>query len=353
MKNAGNEMRGFVAGLLICMAALLMTTGCATTIKTNVLMPGRVDQAAQFKSIAVMPFDGTDGAEVGTLMESTLAGVRIDDKQYFQIVDRSVMDKTMSEMKLAMSGVVDANTAAQVGRMAGAKGIYTGTVTKSTVKDEKSTIEKSKCEVYRKDGKGNDTRECARWKDIKVPCISRVAYFEVAPKLVDVESSRIVFANTYKGSASERVCEDDEGKALPDELRMKQRAQENVIKQLRMDVAPYYEVMEFTLKDSDKDMPSDAAKAKLKDGLTFAKGNRMDRACALWAEAKAEAPNSVTLLYDLGVCAEIEGRLEEAMALYRQIDKILTKPDELVTKALARITVQIENRKKLSQQVAK
>ena len=30
--------------------ALLAVSGCATTIKTNVLMPGRVSQAAQFKS---------------------------------------------------------------------------------------------------------------------------------------------------------------------------------------------------------------------------------------------------------------------------------------------------------------
>lgn len=348
----GNGRDRIMRSTVVCALALLAVSGCATTIKTNVLMPGRIDEAAKFKSVAVLPFDGTDGKEFSTLVESALAGVRIDDKQYFQIVDRSVMDKTLNEMKLSMTGVVDADTAARIGKMVGAKGIYTGTVTKSAVNDEKSTKEKTKCESYRKDSMGKDTRECARWKDVKIACKSRLAYFEVAPKLVDVESSRIVFANTYRGNASEEACE-GEDKALPDETRMKQQVQEKAIQQLRMDVAPYYEVMEFTLKDSDKDIPSEAAKAKLKDGLSFAKGNRMDRACELWSEAKATVPNSVTLLYNLGVCAETQGRLEEARVLYQQIDRMQTKPDDAITNALARVNVQIENRKKLSRQVAK
>lgn len=64
-------------------------------------------------------------------------------------------------------------------------------------------------------------------------------------------------------------------------------------------------------------------------------------------------PNSVTLLYNLGVCAETQGRPEEALALYKQVDKMLTKPDEAVSKALERVAMMIEKRKKLSQQVAK
>ncbi len=333
---------------------LLAVSGCATTIKTNVLMPGRIDEAAQFKSVAVLSFEGTGGREFSSLVESSLASVRIDDKQYFQIVDRSVMDKTLGEMKLSMTGVVDADTAARIGRMIGAKGIYTGTVNTSSVNDSGFTEARKKCGSYRTvtDGKGKKSQECAEWYDTKVECTRRTTVFTFTPKLVEVETSRIIFSNTYESALESKGCK-DESKGLADGEVMKKQARGDAIQKFRMDVAPYYTMMEFTLKDSAADIPADAAKNKLKDGMKFAQGGRMDRACELWNDAKGMAPNSITLLYNLGVCAETQGRPEEALALYRQVDRALTRPDELVNKALERVSAQIENRKKLGQQVKK
>lgn len=343
-------LRIFLFGVI----ALLMASGCATTIKTNVLMPGRVDQAAQFKSIAVTPFDGTDGKAFASTVESTLASVIIDDKQYFQIVDRGSLDKAMGEMKLGMTGVMDANTAARIGRMVGAKGIYTGVVTASSVEDSRYTETRKKCSYYRTvtDSKGNKSEECGSWYDSTVNCTKRSAMFSFTPKLVEVESSRIIFSNVYEGTAQAKGCPDD-GTLPPDQQQMKKKVQETAVQKFRMDVAPYYTVMTFTLKDATSDITAEAAKAKLKDGLKFAGGNRMDRACELWNDAKASAPNSISILFNLGVCAETGGRPEEALALYQQIDKTLTKPDDSVTKALARVTEAIEKRKKLGSQMAK
>jgi Flp pilus assembly protein TadD len=120
-----------------------------------------------------------------------------------------------------------------------------------------------------------------------------------------------------------------------------------------MDVAPYYVMMSFTLKDSTAGIPSDAAKVKLKEGVTFAKANRMDRACPIWREAMALAPGSITLMYNVGICDETEDRPHEALALYQQIDRSLTSPDDLLAAALARVNAQIENRGKLAGQVAR
>ncbi len=339
---------------VVLVFALLASTGCATTVKTNVLMPGRIDQAAQFKSIAVMPFEGTDGKAFTSAVESALAGVIIDDKQYFQIVDRGSLDKAMNEMKLSLSGVVDANTAAQVGRMVGARGIYTGIVTASTLNDDPYTEKRRKCSSYKTvtDSKGRKSEECTRWYDSEVSCTKRTTSFAFAPKLVEVETSRLVYSNTYDSALESKGCS-DESKGLEDGQIMKKKAQESAVQKFRMDVAPYYAAMEFTLKDSTGDISADAAKQKLKDGLKFAKGNRMDRACSLWSDAKESAQDSITILFNLGVCAETQGRPEEALVLYRQIDKTLTKPDDLVNKALARVTDMVEKRKKLGQQVAK
>ncbi len=349
--NRFNVERGRMCRAMVCALVAAMTAaGCATTVKTNVLMPGRIDQAAQFKSVAVLPFDGPDGKAFTPLLESTLAGVVIDDKQYFQIVDRGVMDKTLAEMNLGMTGLVDANTAAQVGKVVGARGIYTGVVNVSSVSDEPYTEKRQKCVSYKTvtDDKGRKRRECTRYYDSQVRCTKRTASFGFTPKLVEVESSRIIFSQTYESAGTVKKCK-DEG-ALPDAQVMRKKVQQDALHKFRMDVAPYYTTVSFTLKDSTSGIESDSAKEKLKAGLKFAKGNRMDRACAIWNEAKPLAPDAISILYDLGVCAEIQGKPDEALALYRQIDKSLTEPDDSITKALERVNEQIENRKKLSGQ---
>lgn len=351
--RTGKMNRTTISAVFIsCAGVLMVLAGCATTVKTNVLMPGRIDQAAQFKSVAVMPFDGPEGAAFSPVLESALAAVIIDNKQYFQIVDRGMMDKTLAEMKLGMTGLVDAKTAAQVGKVVGARGIYTGVVNASSVNDEPYTENRQKCASYRTvtDDKGKKSQECTKYYDTPVRCTMRTASFGFTPKLVEVESSRIIISQAYESAGTVKKCS-DEG-ALPDGQVMKKKMQNEALQKFRMDVAPYYTTLTFTLKDSTSDISSDEAKTKLKDGLKFAKGNRMDRACALWREAKPLEPNAVSLLYDLGGCAENEGRPEEALILYQQTDNSLTKPDETITKAMAWVNEQIENRRKPGEQVA-
>jgi hypothetical protein len=351
--NMVSNKKVLSVAVLSCFVISMLVSGCGTTIKTNVLMPGKIDQAAQFKSIAVMPFEGNDGKAFTSVVESTLAAVIVADKQYFNIVDRGSMDKVMNEMKLGMTGQVDTNTAAQVGKMVGAKGIYTGIIASNSVEDSRYTETRKKCSYYRDvtDSKGKKSQECARWYDSTVNCTRRSAVFSFTPKLIEVESSRIIFSNMYEGSKEAKGCTD--GSALPDQQQMRKSVQEAALQKFRMDVAPYYQEMTFKLKDSTSDISSDMAKAKLKDGLKFAGNNRMDRACELWNEAQAQAANAISVLFNLGVCAETAGKPEEALALYKQIDKTLTKPDNAVSEALARVTESIEKRKKLGSQMVK
>jgi len=338
----------------ICLLVLFYSSGCATTIKTNVLMPGNIDRAAQFKNVAVLPFEGPDGDTFTSAVESTLASVIIDGQQFFQIVDRGSLDRVMNEMKLGMAGTVNEETAAQVGKAVGANGVYAGTINTSSVSEEFYFEKRQTCSFYRTaiDSKGGKTQECASWYDAQVSCTRRTAAFSFTPKLIEVESGRIIFSNTYENKVESKVCADD-GRFLDDGTVMQKKVQETVMHKFRMDVAPYYAMMSFTLKDSTAGISSDAAKAKLKEGVTFAKANRMDRACPIWREAMVLAPGSITLMYNVGICDETEDRPHEALALYQQIERSLASPDDLLTAALARVRAQIENRRKLADQVAR
>jgi Flp pilus assembly protein TadD len=77
---------------------------------------------------------------------------------------------------------------------------------------------------------------------------------------------------------------------------------------------------------------------------------RFDRACELWGEARLLSPDSVSLLYNLGVCAELTGNLEQAADLYHKAHKLTTKPDDRITEALKRISDSIRKQSKLRDQ---
>lgn len=118
---------------------------------------------------------------------------------------------------------------------------------------------------------------------------------------------------------------------------------------LRHEVAPSYATFAINLMDSTEGIKSKKGQKKFESGLEFAKGNRFDRACELWEEAREFSPDSPSILYNLGVCVEIKGELEQALELYKKADRQLSKPDDRITAALVRIKKAMEDRKKLQE----
>lgn len=333
--------------------ALFVIAACApVTINSKMLVPGNSDQASQIKKVAVLPFDGPEGKEFAAEIEGKLASIIVNDKPYFAMVDRVTMDKILSEMRLSMTGIVDPTTATQVGKMVGAKGIYTGTITASTVNDTRYNEKRTRCasQVTKRDKKGNEYKECEKTEEYSVSCTKRAASFSFVPKLVEVETGKIIYSNTIEKQSTAAVCSDSEH-PLASALEVKRAAKDAAKEDFRKDVAPYFVTMQIKLMDSTSDIDSKEAASKVKSGIEFAKNNRMDRGCELWGEAKRLSPKSLTILYNLGVCAEIAGRLDEAQSLYKESDRLLTKPDEKVSVALVRVSDAIEKRNKLNKQV--
>jgi tetratricopeptide (TPR) repeat protein len=345
--NCGN-----IFVLFILAISILMISGCATKIKVNMLQPAQYHEASLTKAVAVLPFSGPGGQEFAAELEGVLSGIGIDDKQYFTLVDRASIDKTISEMKLSQSGLVDQKTAAKIGKLIGAQGIYTGVVTRNNYDDSHYTERRSTCVRYeqKKDKDGNTyTGACLSWRQYTVNCVKRVADFAVSPKLVDVSTGRILYSRNLSALANSSGCEDT--RPVQSENVLLDKAKEDVKREFRRDVAPYYVTREIKLMNATDGIESAEAKDKLKRGLEYAAKGRMDNACDLWGEARNLASRSHALLYNLGVCAESRGDLDAALSLYKQADKILGKPDDDISLALNRVGDAIKNRSKLKEQL--
>ncbi len=341
-----------IAALLFSLQ-LLLACAAPTKIDTSVVLPARFHEATTIRDIAVLPFAGPDGAAFTAEIEEVLATVRIDERPYFKLVDRTNLDKILSEMKLSMSGMFDQETAGKVGKMVGAKGIYTGVVTVSSVVDSPYTENRSRCVSY-------DTlyytikntripvQVCTAWQNYPVGCTKRVAIFSFVPKLIDVETGRILYSNSISHTVSDSACTDK--RPVADSLTLLNNAKAAVKNEFRSDVAPYKTNVTLELADSTDDISTYEAKKKFKSGLSFARGNRMDRACEFWKDASALSPKSFSILYNLGICAELYGQLEQALETFNKADRLLEKPDKRVSEAISRVSSSIEKQRRLQQQ---
>ncbi len=86
------------------------------------------------KKIAIIPFsyaDGRTAAKDGSIIAERLT-MKMIKLQKFEIIERSVLDKVMTELKLQASGVIDASSAQQLGKVLGVEAIVTGTLVETS-----------------------------------------------------------------------------------------------------------------------------------------------------------------------------------------------------------------------------
>jgi len=339
-------------GLLVIISSAVIASCAAPTMRLTVLAPAEYSAASKLQEVAVLPFDGKEGKEFATELEGVLASINIGNKQYFALVDRAKIDHLLSEMKLGQTGLIDSNKAAKVGKMVGAKGIYTGAVTETDATDSGYAEKRTRCvaTVTKYDRKGKPYEECSKYQEYSVRCTKRTATFAVTPKLIEVETSRVVYANNLTGSADSNSCSDSNS-PLKTASELISTAKNQATAKLKKDIAPHYESFSVQLMDSKAGITNDDAINKFKQGIDFAKNNRFDRACELWGEARILSPNSPSIIYNIGLCMEVTGELNQAQDLYTKSDKMLSKPDDRITLALSRIKAAIEKKKKLTEQM--
>jgi len=87
--------------------------------------------SVQGKKIAIIPFSYADGragvSKDGSVISERLT-IKMINSHKFEIIERSVLDKVMAELKLQASGTIDASSAQQLGKVLGVEAIITGTL---------------------------------------------------------------------------------------------------------------------------------------------------------------------------------------------------------------------------------
>ncbi len=190
-------------------------------------VPGYKDSESRYEStrkagvkrIAVFPFEDLSGenkkygAIEELVVDQMVSSVMKDPSatEFLELISRDQLDRVIAEQKLGLSGMVNDETAMEVGALLGVHEILTGKITQiiytrvqtinKEYKEEKRVVVKT--EKYKdKEGK-TKTRNVYADVEAKVKHYTRTtkAVIKGSYKIVDVRTSKLIKSETFEGKS--------------------------------------------------------------------------------------------------------------------------------------------------------
>ncbi len=330
------------SSILLLFILTFLINGCAQKVSVKALEPAKISAASKTKNIAVTKFY-PDYVNLTDKVEAAISNQRIDGKPYFTVINRSDFKKVIKEQKIQNSGLVNESTAVEVGSILGAQAIISGSVDQPTLKDDYYYVERTKCR-----GKG-EKRQC--WK-VKVSCQKRTISLTAQIRMINVETSAVIFADNMHRQRQWSRCADD-SRTIPSKQAGAQNLANNIANNFAYRLTPHYQYMSVTLLE-DPDMEyTDLQERLLENALLYIEQSRYDKAEQLLTRLIASTDaQSYVALYDLGVIYEAQGDFVEAQHYYDAADKLTIEPVEEINLAVNRVQRLIDDEKTAQAQIA-
>lgn len=333
-------MRNVLQNHFLIILLLVVTSGCATTINASRIVPAGSTEVTNYKTVAFLDFSGNQGVDASSRLESTVIKAEVNGKKQYSVVDRKNINKILQEQQFQMT-IANPDKIVNFGQLIGAEAIWYGTAnSKYSVTHTYET--RSECARY-VDGR------CTIYREYTVPCESRSILVTVTPKLSSVSTGKVVYSKDFQEKGSSFYCTDSYFTGRT-EAELYNDAINKILYKYRIDIAPYVENIEIELM-SKKDGTNKKSEELLKSGIEFAKVDRMEKACELWASGLKETPASISLNYNMGVCSELTSDYEKALKYYLNAEDNSLKPIKTISNAIERAKESIENQKTLKRQM--
>jgi hypothetical protein len=212
----------------------------------------------------------------------------------YTVIERSQIDKILKEQRFSLSGAIDENTAAKVGKLLGLNAIIIGDA------NYDRNDEYPKTTTIGLDGK---TKE--------VHCHQRTVTAQATLKIIDVETAIILGTETARVPFSDKKCGDDRS-SIASEDQLLSAALQTIARQFVDYFTPGYELMRFDLeKIRLKEVRKQADEAS-----NFISNGDMNRALPLFhAIYKADSYNPQAA-YNLAALFEMVGSYTQAVEYY-------------------------------------
>ena len=266
-------------------------------------------EASYLDRMAVRRIDGRDGAQLALALERA-----IGNTGYFTIVS-------------AREGEAD--------------GIVSGAVT-TGVEQNPFTREETKC-AEKTDGK------CAREEKRKIDCFRRVVTLTASLRIVRHADGAVVYAGGDPQRDETSWCKGDTPSHTVESAvtAMIGRAASG----LAAAISPSSRDYQIRFRESRSGMPKDISN-RFK-GVVKLSQRDLPAACAAWQQIDTALPNHPSVVFDLGLCAEAQGKYEDAGAFYRRAAQLIGSRDNEATEGMDRIAQLIAGREDARRRAAR
>lgn len=267
-------------GAVLAAAALWSISGAAETLPISGIYPAGSDSAAAMEVIAVERFGGADGQQLGIAIADRLRAVTIEGQPWFRVVPDTG------------SGDFDA--------------LLQGTATAEIGRREAGTREEETC------AERDEDRKCLRKVKEKIPCWSHVVRLDASVRLVGREGE-LLDAFDREDEETKRYCQGD---SRPSSEGLVRQLAGRYADAVRANLAPVERAETTRVMESRKGLADDDSRA-FREAVRLTKTDNA-AACAAWAALEPRNPQHISVLFNLGLCAESVGDLDQADAYYRR-----------------------------------
>jgi len=230
------------------------------------------------------------GLQKGKDGQTFVRGVKTD---FYQVVEREQIEKVLREQRFSLSGALDENSAAEVGKLLGLDVIIMGNITYTHV-----------------DEKGSNVLSLTT-TSTSSNCLKRTVTANGTMKIVSVKTAQVVGTKNAQASFYDRKCDDQRSG-----LKKADQLAESCMKQLAREFTDYFTPgYEFITYDFEK-VKLKEFKEQSKEAIDFAQNGDIDRAFPIaYAIFEADSYNPKTA-YNLGALYEMVGAYQDALEYY-------------------------------------
>ena len=277
-------------------ALLLLLTACGTaSVYLTVTRPAEINLSDYRKIVIgdILDPEGKAGHHAADLADKITEGLFAS--QAYEVLDRQNMVAILQEHSLGETGLIDENTAPQIGRIIGSAAMVFGRIQNDSYSDEVTTQKP----YTDKDGKTHE------WQ------VRRGVYrLSATLKIIDVETARILAVKTVsaRSSATRRADKQVPAKIDPEPLYVK--CANDITRQFLRMIAPYQVQIRAAFL-TDKLLPEvDQAvglfrAGEWEDGIAILE--RVTRKKGLESDVQAKT------FYNLGLALISTGQYDEAI----------------------------------------
>lgn len=291
--------RAMVAGLGIAIASAAIPAS-AETLTVEGLYPARSPTAAQVESLVVERFGGRDGRELSFALEGMLAELSLYGQPYFRVV----AERSSAPADAVLSGIANAVT-------------------------DNQSVEETRKECVEEDGNG----KCLRKEDVKIKCQRRTVTLNPSLRMARIDDGAVVYQRQILQRDQIVICPDrPANRSVVDTVA---RLMGDVVAEVRLDIAPVYRSEAIRVLEVRKGLDKDQSN-RFRDALKATARNPQG-ACDIWQALDGEVPGQSSVVFNLALCAEQRGELDDALVRYRQAQTLLPR-ERAINAAFDRIT---------------